>query len=198
MKKSHLSLGVSCFLCIALLWGCGGGGPGAPGSTNSEDTGIRITAVNVTCPSTSVTCQDVDVQRSAGVTRTDVILNISSQKLNPNSEFDPFPASVEQCHITYTKSVEDPSSPTLEDLNVFPNCTINGGTISSPDECPVTLIDIQRKIDYWTALLGGINKPREYPTHYVAKLNCTYINNLSKTGTFQTEYDIWLGDYPDQ
>lgn len=199
MKKNHFLLfAVYCFLFNTVLWGCGGGGPGAPGSTNSEDTGIRITAVNVTCPSSSETCQDVDVQRSAGLTRTEVIMNIESEKLNPSSEFDPFPASVEKCNITYIKSVEDPSSPTLEDLTIFPNCTIGGCVATCPDVCAVTLIDIQRKRDYWAALLGGVNIPAEYSTHYVARFNCTYVNNLSKTGTFQTEFDIWLADFVDQ
>ncbi|MEK6672367.1 MAG: hypothetical protein AABY42_02695, partial [Nitrospirota bacterium] len=158
-------------------------------------TGIQITSVNITRES-----PDLDVYSSStacsgasevALTREGATLNITAARLNPNSSFDPFPASVEECMITFKKAVEDPSSPILESLTIYPNCTIINGT----SQCSVTLIDIQRKTDYWNAITGGTNQPKEYPTHYIAQYSCNYMNNLGKTGTFTTEYDFWLADF---
>jgi len=196
-KNKFLLFTVYCLLSTIFLWGCGDG-PGAPGSSESEKTGIRIAHVEIGCAGDNIGgCPDIDVNRSDGIYRTNVDILIQSEQLNLNSTFDPFPASVEKCVITYKKAVEDPSSPTLESLTIFPNCSIGGCTATCPESCNVTLIDISRKIDYWRAILGGVNIPAEYPTHYVAKYNCTYVNNLDKKGTFQTEFDFWLADFVD-
>jgi len=57
------------------------------------------------------------------------------------------------------------------------------------------LIDIARKQAYWNALMDGVIVPHEYPTHYIARYNFTYMNNLGKEGRFVTEFDIWLADF---
>ena len=195
MKRSHfLIFNIYCLLFTVFLWGCGDG-PGSPGSSGSEDTGIRITAVSITSDS-----PDLDVYSSPTacdgeseklLTRTDATITIQAEKLNPNSTFDPFPASVEECRITYKKAVEDPSSPVIESMTIYPNCNISSGS----NTCNVTLMDIERKIDFWIALVYGVNLPAEYPTHYIAQCECTYMNNYDKTGHFQVEYDIWLADW---
>lgn len=194
MKRVYLLL-TACYIFILAMSLSGCGGSGSPGSTGSEDTGIQITSVNITRDT-----PDLDVYSSstacsgaseAALTREGATLNITAAKLNPNSSFDPFPASVEECRITFKKAVEDPSSPTLESLMIYPNCSINNGT----SQCSVTLIDIQRKTDYWNAIIGGTNQPKEYPTHYIAQYSCDYMNNLGKKGTFTTEYDLWLADF---
>jgi hypothetical protein len=185
MKRSHfLMFIIYCLLFTVFLWGCGDG-PGSPGSSGSEDTGIRITAVSITSDS-----PDIDVYSSV-LKRTDATITIQAEKLNPNSTFDPFPASVEECRITYKKAVEDPSSPVIESMTIYPNCNISSGSIS----CNVTLMDIERKVDFWSALGNGVNFPAEYPTHYVAQCECKYVNNYDKAGHFQVEYDIWLADW---
>jgi hypothetical protein len=195
MKRSHFFMfNIYCLFFSVFLWSCGDG-PGSPGSSGSEDTGIRITAVNIMSDS-----PDLDVYSSptacdggpeALLTRTDATMTILAEKLNPNSTFDPFPASVEECIITYKKSVEDPSSPVIESMTTYPNCTI----LSDLNTCSITLMDIERKIDFWSALINGVNLPAEYPTHYVAQCRCKYVNNFGESGHFQTEYDIWLADW---
>jgi len=188
MKRSHfLIFNIYCLLFTLLLWGCGDG-PGSPGSSGSEDTGIQITAVSITSVS-----PDIDVYSSVLLKRTDATITIQAEKLNPNSTFDPFPASVEECTITYKKAKEDPSSPVIESMTIYPNCNISSGS----NTCNVTLIDIERKVDFWIALGNGVNTPAEYPTHYVAQYECKYVNNYDKTGHFQVEYDIWLADFID-
>lgn len=194
MKRVYLLL-TACYIFMFTMFLSGCGGAGSPGSTGSEDTGIQITSVNITRDS-----PDLDVYSSStacsgasetALTREGATMNITAAKLNPNSSFDPFPASLEECRITFKKAVEDPSSPTLESLMIYPNCSIINGS----SQCSVTLIDIQRKTDYWNAVTGGTNQPKEYPTHYIAQYSCNYMNNLGKKGTLTTEYDFWLADF---
>lgn len=48
MKRSYYLLVITQFLLFAiLLWGCGGGGPGAPGSGGTEDTGVETRIIDV-------------------------------------------------------------------------------------------------------------------------------------------------------
>jgi hypothetical protein len=197
-RKSWLF--VICYLSfiVLFLWGCGSG-PGSPGSSGSEDTGIRIRAVSITKDS-----PDIDVYASptacdgkaeTPLTRESATMSVESEMLNPNSTVDPYPASVEQCTITYKKAIEDPSAPTIESLTIYPNCSLGGCPVTCPDICSVTLIDIDRKVAYLDAITGGQNNPAEYPTHYIAQYNCKYVNNFGKSGTFQVEYDFWLADF---
>ena len=195
MKRSYFLLfTVYCLLSTIFLWGCGEG-PGSPGSSGSEDTGINIKSVSITSESRDLdvfSCADCcDGEPEPGLTREDATISIESEKLNPNSTVDPYPASVEKCTITYKKATEDPSSPIIESLIIYPNCTI----IEGSNSCTVTLIDIDRKRAYWDAKNNGINIPAEYPTHYIAQYNCKYVNNFGEEGSFQTEYDIYLADF---
>ena len=197
MKRNYFLLFTVCSLLFSvLLWGCGDG-PGAPGSSGSEDTGINIKSVSIT----RTDGPDLDVYSDPTgctgntpetlLTRKDATITIGAEKLNATSTFDPFPASVEECTITYRKAIEDPSSPTIESWIFYPNCTLISGTTI----CNVQLIDITRLGAYWNALTSGINDPAEYPTHYIAQYNCMYKNNFDKTGYFKVEYDIWLADF---
>ncbi len=195
MKRRSLSF-VICHLSfvILFLWGCGEG-PGSPGSSGSEDTGINIKSVSITRETPDIdvySCPDCCAGGSEpGLTREDATISIESEKLNPNSTVDPYPASVEECTITYKKAIEDPSSPIIESLTIYPNCPI----IEGSNSCSVTLIDITRKIAYWVAFQGDINIPAEYPTHYIAQYKCKYVNRFGDDGSFQVEYDFWLADF---
>ena len=202
---------IGAFLALA---GCGGGGGGssidggAPGSGNSDDTNIIIKAVTLTGPTNDVNgtteqLREFDIyenpaackgQGDKNITSENGTLTIQAALLNDKISADPFPASIEQCDITYLKSPQDPTAaPTLDSLTIYPNCTINSGD----NTCPVIIIDLQRKYDYLTAILGGQSVPKEYPTHYVAQYKCKYVNNYGKaqTGYFTVEFDFWLADY---
>ncbi|TAN42172.1 MAG: hypothetical protein EPN25_03555 [Nitrospirae bacterium] len=190
MTSKHYGLISLVILSALSLINCGGGG-GAPGSTGSQDTGIQITAVQAT-----TTSADIDTfcaSGESGQKKQDISMNITTVNLTPEITTAHFPASLEECTITYLKANEDPAAPIIENLTVFPNCILNSGTNSCPN---ITLIDIARKNQYAIPVfINGTNSPAEYPTHYVAKYNCKYVNNFGKEGFFQTELDIWLADF---
>lgn len=206
MKGKLFITGLMVLLTLP-LFSCGGGDIGAPGSTGSDKTGVEIQSVSIVgVPTASDLTPDIDanvhvcsVDATTGVAtfekglfRVTADITILAKKLNESTlASPPFPASVEQCTVTYLRAVEDPSSPVIPSLTFFPNCIIND---SEPSTCNVPLIDIQRKRDFWSALVGGKNVPSERPTHYVAKYSCTY-KNIFGTGTFPVEYDFWIDDF---
>lgn len=202
MDNKHVWL---CFLLISFLAfaGCGGGKGGSPGSSGSEDTGILIQAVSVVGNATDGDDPpDIDVaihlcppdfiDAEPGLFRVGGTMSITATALNPDTAFDPFPATVEVCTITYLKANQDPAAPIVEKWEIFPNCPI---VDAEAQECQVQIIDIDRKTDFWSDILQGINQPDEIPTHYVAAFNCNYVNVFGERGKFQTEYDIFLWDF---
>lgn len=206
MKGNYFLSGLMVLLTLP-LYSCGGGDIGAPGSTGSNDTGIIIQSVSIVgVPTKTDLTPDVDanvhvcevdattgeVTVEEGLFRVSAEITVLAKKLNESTLSQaPFPASVEQCTVTYLKAVEDPSAPIIPSLTFFPNCIISDSTASI---CSVPLIDIQRKNDFWSALVSGKNVPSERPTHYVAKYSCTY-KNIFGTGTFLVEYDFWIDDF---
>ncbi len=211
-RKYFLLFAVSCCLIVFLL-SCGSG-PGAPGSTNSEDTGIEIQSVTIAVnPNPGNSGPDLDAnvhicpttgKPEPGLFRDDATLTITASKLNPNSTFDPFPATVEQCNIVYKQPADELGAPVIEAWTIYPNCAITDGT--SP--CIANLIDITRKHNqFWNNVcaqmdslgncisFAGVNDPQKFPTRYIASYDCTYMNNMGKSGHFQVELEIFLADF---
>jgi hypothetical protein len=204
MKSRYIVTGFIVLLSMS-LFGCGGGTAGAPGSSGSGDTGIEIRSVSMVgddgfgadagelevdtfihaCPPTFTTVEK-------GLFMAKGTLTIDATKLTANLVSDPFPASVEQCTITYLKANEDPSAPIIPSLTIYPNCPIAD---AADNTCLVTLMDIQRKQDFWINIHNGLNNPSEQPTHYIAQLKCTYMGNFGESGSFTVEHGLWLSDW---
>lgn len=200
MRRSHVLLTLCYFLLASILAGCGGGS-GSPGSSGSEVTGIQIQSVTITSEagpdfdvySAPLACPaDTPTGPETLLHREDAVMSVTAAKLNPSGGFNPFPASIEECTITYKKANEDPSAPVIESWKIYPNCELDG---TGANDCPVSLIDITRKLQYWNGIGDGIHIPAEYPTHYVAGFRCKYMNLVGKSGYFTVEYDLWLADF---
>jgi hypothetical protein len=207
MKERYFGF-IFILLFPMLLAGCGGGS-GAPGSSGSADTGIVIQSASTTvstptsisggASSSTTSSPDIDTaihlcndgKPEQGLFRTDATLTVTTASLNPNTASNPFPASIEQCTITYKKADENPGAPIIPEFTEYPNCPL----ISGNNTCAMTFMDIQRKIDFWNALAGYTNTPATYPVHYVGVIDCSYVNAFGKTGNFQTEVDVWLADF---
>ncbi len=172
---------IALMLLSAFIFSGCGGGVGAPGSSGSADTGIVIQSATLTIGS-----PDIDVCDDS---RESATLAVSAAPLVSSSTDDPFNgASIEQCTITYKKANEDPGSPIIETLTIYPNCPLVNGSTS----CDVTLIDGARKVKWLADVNGKLFTPAEIPTHYVAVYDCKYMSSFGETGGFQAEVDIWL------
>ncbi len=188
--KSYIML----LLSLIVLAGCGGG-VGAPGSSKGDETGILIQSASVSATNIDIdthihACSATEVE--PGLFRENATLTVSAAPLVPGATDDPLAsASIEECTITYKKANEDPAAPIIEDWTIYPNCQL----VNGKSTCPVSLIDITRKMKWWDDFSGGTFTPSEYPTHYVAVYNCKYVSTFGKTGSFQAELDIWLADF---
>ena len=206
MKGNVLITGLM-LLSTLPLFSCGGSEVGSPGSSGSNDSGIVIQSVSIAGVETDTDkVPDIDanvrvckvdattgeVTYEKGLFRVSAEITILAKKLNESGLSNPpFPASVEECTITYLKSNSDPSAPVIPSMTIYPNCVFNDSVEAT---CSVPLIDIQRKRDYWAAISNGLNLPSEYPTHYVAKYYCKYKSEFG-TGYFPVEYDFWMADF---
>ncbi|MBA4372199.1 MAG: hypothetical protein C0402_04995 [Thermodesulfovibrio sp.] len=198
MNRKYHSLILISFVLVALI-SCGGTG-GAPGS-DTADTGIMIQSAILSRTSPDIDtfrdCCSVDATTGACAsaevfTREDATLTVITSNLTAGVTSAHFPASVEECTVTYIKANEDPAAPIIEKLTIFPNCKLSDGS----NTCAVTLIDIARKLQYSTPVfVTGTHIPAEQPTHYVAKFSCNYINNFGKAGHFEAEIDLWLSNF---
>ncbi len=194
-KKGYILL-----LLIATIFifsSCGGMG-GAPGS-DSGNTGINITFVTLVGEDAGADTDDeVDValhlceggDLEDGLFEHDAILTIGAVATGFP---DVFPATIDECKVTYLKGNENPDAPIIEGKTVYPNCPIVEG---DDNECviPAGIMDISRKNKYYDDLLG-LNFDTTYPTHYVVKYECTYINQYGESGSFEAEYSVYLADW---
>ena len=200
MNRRFHSLILIAFVIVALV-SCGGGG-GAPGSTGTDNTGIIIQSVDILANGGNssidvyqnpLACGTFpDLKPETPLTPNLAIITLMATNANAEVSTAQFPASIEQCTITYVKANEDPAAPVLEKLTIYPNCSFKA---DAPTACTMMLIDIDRKHQYWDARQNGKNIPAEYPTHYIARYSCIYTNSFGKSGTFQIETDIWLADW---
>jgi hypothetical protein len=201
MKKRYISAFLILLGILLVSIGCGGGSKksGSPGS-DIGDTGILISSVNLTPEDgaefdTAIHCCSINPQTGA-CDEFEEGLFIDYGDLLITTEayaFDAYPASIEQCRITYKKANEDPSSPLIESTTIFPNCIIS--TVGETLCLHVPIMDIRRKTLYWDDIGVGFNLPLEYPTHYIAVFNCEYMNSYGDRGDFQVETDVWLADW---
>ena len=197
MKKRYIFTVLVLISGFLFFYGCGGAGTGgAPGSSGSEETGILVKSVNII--GNDDTPDDIDVnihlceggEPEVGLFREDATITIGATRVNPG--LDTFPATVEECTITYLKDPGDPASPIIEAMTIYPNCSF---TDADSNECRVQLLDIQRKVDFWDDVTSGKFVPRNMPTRYVASYDCRYFNVYREEGFFKVEYEIYLADF---
>lgn len=206
MNKKNSMAGIVLMTLLLILSGCGELG-GAPGS-DSGGTGILIKSVSIIGEEPAGGDNEIDVAIhlcAPDFTEPEDGLFIANATMTINAaavSFDPFPASVEQCNITYLKGNESPDSPIIKSLTIYPNCTLEE---DEANECNVVMMDVARKVQWWEDA-KGINYPcglyfsgneycGTYPTPYTVKYDCKYVNQYGNSGTFQIEYDIWLADW---
>jgi hypothetical protein len=195
MNKKNSMAGIILVTLLLILSGCGELG-GAPGS-NSGDTGILIKSVSILGEEPAGGDNEIDAALHLcppNFTEVEDGLFIANATMTINAHaigFDPFPASIEHCNITYLKGNESPDSPIIESLTIYPNCTL---IEDEENVCNVVMMDVDRKTKWWDDA-NTINFPHTYPTPYTVRYDCTYVNQYGNSGTFQIEYDILLADW---
>ncbi|MCL5022302.1 MAG: hypothetical protein M1497_02855 [Nitrospirae bacterium] len=188
MKRKLLTV-VLLSLSVAVLWGCGGSGPGAPGSGGSTDTGITPTVTLVTHSDPNEDQGDVweiDLIQDLCSADTPEVwgndyahVTIHGDTLNPNG--NPNNALyITNYRVTFVK--QDPSLPTIEQIN---SGSMSGMVIlPGDDNGPFTfmILDTGRKDKIYSDIVGGIN-PHDLPLLYNMKLELWGQDNFGNNFT---------------
>jgi len=153
-----------CVLSAFFFWGCGGSGPGEPGSSGSADTGIfvRVSVVTHSDPNgDSGDNWDIDLAQDRCTETTvepwgndfmHVVFNGESLNSNLGSTNELF---VTNYKVTFTKV--NPDLPTIEQMSFGSQSGINilPGTATGPFSFLV--LDFGRKLKIQNDLSSGIN-----------------------------------------
>ena len=196
MNKNYKAASLIIFGLILIFSGCGSGEKACSPGSDMGDTEICIQSVRIIGDEPAGGDNEIDVALhlcAPDFTEIEEGLFIANAELEIMASqfaFDAFPASVEECSITYLKGNENPDAPIIENMTIYPNCVIENG----PNNCTFVMMDVDRKRKFWDDL-NNLNPTLIYPTHFVVRYQCGYVNSYGDSGSFQSEYDIWLADW---
>lgn len=187
MKKSCLLLFTICCLLSVFLWGCGGGAPGAPGSSGAENTGVILEgAITPTYNGQNTASVDVIQQVCGDPAATPVVyeymadhgatLTVNAKLLNPNTKVQPGTLYIEKYTVEFRRSTDSIGTPPIETDIRYETIVITPPTTGVSSTTVTTtglvLVDLIRKSRYFTDVSSG-----QYTT--------SILNNYTATYTFE-------------
>jgi hypothetical protein len=207
MKRVHFLLFTLCFLGLSgLFFGCGGG-PGAPGSQGTEDTGVVLDAtITPTYLGTSTSSVDaIQDQCTAGPPPTfevftdhSATLAITARALNPHSTFQLGNLFVEKYTIEYRRSTDSIGAPPIQTDTRFVSIVIPapfGSTISTVSTT-VTFVDLLRKDQYRTDVTSGqFSSSLSFLNNYTAIYTFEGKNEFGTKFSFKVQTDFQIADF---
>jgi len=219
MKTNYSLTATICSLLLALLlWGCGGGGAGSPGSTGSQDTGVILDATIAPYYQTITNLTDsVDVVQdqcpsSTGTTFPEyfadheALVTIRASLINQNATIQPATLTVEYFTIQYISSTDSIGAPPVELDTVYQTIVITPPTpaalVTPTPTLPVpptttlaqvVFFDLLRKQQYLAAVGGP------FSTHIVNNYTAVYTffgkNDHGDNFTFTAQTNFQVGDF---
>jgi hypothetical protein len=192
MNKKNSMAGIVLMTLLLILSGCGERG-------ELGGTGVAINSVNIVASDEGAGDHEIDAAihqcdpgppptYEDGLFQVDAVLTINASATGFD---DAFPATVDKCTVTYIKGEENPDAPIIESLTLYPFCTL---TEDEANECNVLMMDVDAKHKWWDDA-NAINFPQTYPTHYIVRYDCTYINKYDREEFDPILYDIFIADW---
>ena len=208
MKRVHFLLfAVCCLLLTVFLWGCGSG-PGSPGSTGSEDTGIIVDA-QVTGLYNGTTTDSVDAFQDVCSEGPPPVLEIftdhqatvtfTARLVNPTTTFQVGNLYIEKYKVEFRRSTDSIGAPPIESDTRFQTITItapSGSGTSTVTISGLILVDLVRKAQYASDMQSG-----RYGSDPLVVNNYTAIytfygkNDFGKDFTIKTEMNFQISDF---
>lgn len=195
MKRSYFLLFVVCSLLFSvLLWGCGDG-PGSPGSSGSEDTGVKVTITDAThWYLEGEEAWQIDIYPTSDCdgdpTTVDpepfgddlAIFDFETTPLNPNATITPGDLHIETYSVEFYP--KDPGSPPIESIDGFARVTLPAsGTLTGYQ---IFIMDTDRKVETLNLILNGSYTPQRIPMQYDMKVTFSGQNDYG--ADFKEEY----------
>jgi hypothetical protein len=209
MKRVHFLLfTVCCLLVTVFLWGCGSG-PGSPGSTGSEDTGIIVDAQAVGLYNGTVGQYSVDVFQEICdpgppptyeiFTDHQATVTFTARLVNPSSTFQFGNLHIEKYTVEFRRSPDSIGAPPIESDKRFQTITITapvGASTTTVTASGLILVDLTRKDQYATDMLSGrYSSGLSYINNYTAIYTFYGKNDFGKEFTIKAEMNFQIGDF---
>jgi len=181
-KRYQLLFTIYCLLSAFLLLGCGGAGPGSPGSYGCEDVGL-ICEVTITPTYQDKNTYSVDAFRDICPDLTaeyfadhSATATLSLRLLNPNTTYQPGTVYIEKYTIEFRRSTDSIGAPPIQSDTRYKTIVLTppSGTTINTFDTTVVFVDLIRKNKYRTDVLSG-----QYSS------GPAYINNYTASYTFE-------------
>lgn len=196
-------------LGIVPLWGCGGAGPGSPGSMGCEDFGL-ICSVTIVPTYLSNDTDNVDAAMDVCTpgppptfekfTDHGANVTVSLQLMNPTTTMTPPTLFVESYTIEYRRSNDSIGSPPIESDSRFISFSVvspTGAAINTVTE-GLIFVDVPRKDKYYQDMLSGVFTAQTASPSFINNYTAIYTiqgqikgNQVTITGT----KSFSIGDY---
>lgn len=208
MKRKSIIIVVLLSAVIMASWGCGGG-PGSPGSSNTEDTGVTLEATIIPTYLGNNT-KDVDAVQDIcsdpGVTPVlfepftehGATVTITARLLNPNAQFTPGVLFIEKYTIEYRRSNDSIGSPPILFEERFDSIAIPPPTGSGTTTvtASVIFVDLRRKFQYEQDMTSGQFTPAiALINNYTALYTFEGKNSFGKSFSFKAQTDLTIGNF---
>ena len=208
MKRVHFLLfTVCCLLLTVFLWGCGSG-PGSPGSTGSEDTGIIVDA-QVTGLYNGTETTSVDAFRDVCSEGPPPVLEIftdhqatvtfTARLVNPTTTVQVGNLYIDKYKVEFRRSTDSIGAPPIESDTRFQTITITapvGSGTTTVTISGLTLVDLIRKEQYANDMLSG--RYGSNPTtinNYTAIYTFFGKNDFGKDFTIKAQMNFQISDF---
>ncbi|MBM4144650.1 MAG: hypothetical protein FJ240_00010 [Nitrospira sp.] len=207
MKEKYLLLfTVYCLLFTVILCGCGEG-PGSPGSSGSENTGVKVDAsvegLYLGQPTYSVDafrgiCDEGPPPEYEDFTDHQATVTFTARLLNPNSTFQAGKLYIEKYTVEFRRKPDSISAPPIEFYPGFASIVIHAPT--GAGEVTVTtdirFVDLIRKDQYAEDVLSGrYSSWLAYINNYTAIFTFEGKNEYGEEFTVKTQMDFQIGNF---
>ncbi len=211
MKRVQCLLFMICFLILSgLFYGCGGSGPGSPGSHGTEDTGVILEATIIP-EYLGANTNDVDAFRISNCdgdpttndpepyTQHDATVTINASLINPNSTFQAGDLFIEKYTVEYRRSTDSIGTPPIEKFTEFKSIIIPAPSGTGINTVTDTLffVDLPRKTKYVDDMTSGsysssMNNPF-FLNNYTAIYTFEGKNEFGTNFSFKTQVGFVIG-----
>ena len=207
MKRKSIITVFLLSICIVASWGCGGG-PGTPGSQNTDDLGVIISA-SLVPTYFSVDTYSVDVVQQIcqpGPPPTiekfadhGANLTVLTRLMNPNPPVPPGNLYIEKYTIEYFRDSDSIGAPPIESDTRFETLIVPvplSGTDTASLTATVVLVDLKRKIRYLTDMSSGqFTSGPALINNYTAVYTFEGKSQYGKSFSFKVQTKFQIGSF---
>jgi hypothetical protein len=204
MKRRYLIFIMYWLLLTGILYGCGAG-PGSPGSSGIEDTGVQLDAI-ITPIYNGANTYSVDAFQDVCdlgppptyETFTDhgATVTITARLINPTATFTPGILYIEKYTVQYRRSNDSIGAPPIETFTGYQSIVITppSGTGTTTTTTTVLLVDLNRKEQYNEDVTSGqYSSGLSYINNYTAIYTFEGQNEFGKHFSFKVQVPFQIG-----